>query len=310
VSGKLVLGTRGSALALWQARHIAARLRETHPGLEVEERIIRTEGDEQQHSPLGVGDRGVFVRRIEQALLAGEIDLAVHSLKDLPTVQPDGLVLAAVPRRHDPRDVLITADGKSFEELAPGAVLGTGSFRRRCQLLAARPDLKTEPVRGNVDTRVDKLLRGDVDAMVLALAGLERLGIDRAPYRAIAVETCLPAVGQGALAVETRRDDGRAVEVVSALDDAEARAEVVAERAFLRRLGGGCLAPATGFARVGDGGLHLRAVVGDPDGTQLLRDEERGGADAADALGVALAERMIAAGAERILAAAREDSGA
>jgi len=306
VSGTLVLGTRGSPLALWQARHVARRLVELDPTLSIEERIIRTEGDEQQQSPLVPGDRGVFVRRIEQALLAAEIDLAVHSMKDLPTAQPAGLILAAVPERHDPRDVLVTPEGTTFEQLASGTVLGTGSFRRRCQLLHARPDLRTQSVRGNVDTRVEKLLRGEVGGMVLALAGLERLGIDRAPYRPIDVETCLPAVGQGALAIETRADDATALAAVRGLENARARAEVTAERAFLGRLGGGCMAPATAFARVAGGRLRLRAVVGDPDGKRLLRDAEEGDSSDAAALGQRVAERMIDGGAAEILDAIRE----
>jgi hydroxymethylbilane synthase len=209
---KLVLGTRGSALALWQARWVAARLRAAHPGLVVEERIVRTEGDEQQSSPLGRGDVGVFVRRIEQQLVAGTIDLAVHSLKDLPSAQPAGLVVAAVPERHDPRDVVVTRDGSTLEQVRSGTVLGTGSPRRRTQLLHARPDLRTEPMRGNVDTRIRKLAEGRFGGIVLALAGLERLGIDRLPYRPIDPRVCLPAVGQGALAIEIRADDAEARE--------------------------------------------------------------------------------------------------
>jgi hydroxymethylbilane synthase len=303
---RIVLGTRGSALALWQARHVAGRLRSLHPGVAVEERIIRTEGDEQQQAPLGPGDRGVFVRRIESALLAGKIDLAVHSLKDLPTEQPAGLAIAAVPERHDPRDVLLTPDGAAFEELSPGTVLGTGSFRRRTQLLHAREDLDTCPVRGNVDTRVNKLLRGDFGGLVLALAGLERLGINRVPYRPIDATVCLPAVGQGALALETRDGDEDVVEAVQPLDHPESRSAVMAERAFLRRLGGGCLAPATAYARIQGGQLRLDAIVGDADGRELLRDQETGPTREAIVLGERVGERMLAAGAARILDAIRQ----
>jgi len=261
---RLVLGTRGSALALWQARHVAERLRRVHPELTIEERIIRTEGDIQQQAPLGASDVGVFVRRIEEALLAEEIDFAVHSLKDLPTTQPDGLRIAAVPRRHDPRDALISERGWSVDELPRGARVGTGSLRRRTQLLHRRPDLKLLPVRGNIDTRIRKLRDGEFDALVLALAGIERLGLRDVPLQPIDTERCLPAVGQGALAIETRDTDRRTTGLVAVLDDPVAREEVEAERAFLRRLGGGCLAPATGFARVADGWRELRAVVGDP----------------------------------------------
>jgi hydroxymethylbilane synthase len=304
---RLVLGTRGSPLALWQARHVAGRLRRHHPELQIEERVIRTEGDIQQQAPLGVGDRGVFVRRIEEALLSHEIDLAVHSLKDLPTGQPEGLAIAAVPERHDPRDALLTVNGSAFDELPPGSVLATGSFRRRAQLLHARPDLKTVPVRGNVDTRVGRLREGRFDALVLALAGVERLGIRTVAARPIEPEICLPAVGQGALAIETREEDGEVRERVGALEDRESRLAVEAERAFLKTLGGGCLAPATAYARIEEGRMRIDAAVGDPDGVELMRDGERGDAADARALGAALAARMLEAGAGELLARSRED---
>ena len=305
---ELVLGTRGSALALWQARHIAALIREHHPDVEVVERIIKTEGDIQQSEPLGRSDVGVFVRRIEQAMLAGEIDLAVHSLKDLPTSQPDGLVIASVPPRHDPRDVLLTTAGHTFEELPAGTVIGTGSFRRRAMLLHARPELKTAPVRGNVDTRIRKLADGEFGAIVLALAGLERLGLDRMPYRPIDVEVLLPAVGQGALGLETRADDDKARELIAELDDAATHQVVIAERAFLHELGGGCLAPATAFGEVGDGRVELRAAVGDADGVELIRDEEVGPVEDASEIGIRLARRMKAAGATRLLEKSRDEA--
>jgi hydroxymethylbilane synthase len=304
---RIVLGTRGSALALWQARHVAQRLRERHPNLAIEERIIRTEGDIQQQAPLGVSDVGVFVRRIEEALLAGKVDLAVHSLKDLPTTQPEGLRITAVPERHDPRDVLLSDEGWTLERLPRGARLGTGSFRRRTQLLHARPDLEVLPVRGNVDTRIRKLRSGEFDAMVLALAGVQRLGISEVALEPIDTDICLPAVGQGALALETRETDQATSGLVQVLDHAPSHNEVEAERAFLRRLGGGCLAPATGFARVQDGGLQLRAAVGDPDGKTLLRDEESGSVADASAIGERLAQRMLDAGAGELLQQARQD---
>lgn len=305
---KLILGTRGSALALWQARHVAALIRRHHPDVEVVERIIKTEGDIQQSEPLGRSDVGVFVRRIEQALLAGEIDLAVHSLKDLPTSQPDGLVIASVPPRHDPRDVLLSTSGHTFEELAAGTVIGTGSFRRRTMLLHARPELKTAPVRGNVDTRIRKLAEGEYGAIVLALAGLERLGLDRMPYRPIEVEVLLPAVGQGALGLETRADDTAARELIAELDHPETHQAVIAERAFLHELGGGCLAPATGFGVVGDGQVALRAAVGDSDGVELIRDEETGPVEDAARVGIRLAKRMKDAGATRLLQKSRDEA--
>jgi hydroxymethylbilane synthase len=303
---KVILGTRGSALALWQARHVAARLRERHPDLVIEERIIRTEGDIQQHAPLGMGDRGVFVRRIEEALLAGEIDLAVHSLKDLPTVQPESLLIAAVPRRHDPRDALLTEGAQEFDSLPAGTVLATGSFRRRAQLLHARPDLKTIPVRGNVDTRVRKLLDGEFGALVLALAGIERLAMNKVPARPIDPGLCLPAVGQGALALETREEDEQLKAWVAVLDHPASHRAVVAERSFLRELGGGCLAPATAYARTDGGRLRIDAVVGDADGVELMRDGSEGPASDGEEMGRALAARMLEGGAGELLAKARE----
>jgi len=305
---RLILGTRGSPLALWQARHVADLLRGRHPGLEVVERIIKTEGDLEQTAPLGGSDVGVFVRRIEQHLLAGDIDLAVHSLKDLPTEQPEGLAVAAVPRRHDARDVVLSREGLAFEDLPGGTLIGTGSPRRRAQLLHARPDLRTASVRGNVDTRIRKLSRGEFGAIVLALAGLERLGLTSVPYRPIDPAVCLPAVGQGALALETRTDDDRAREIVAVLDDADSRRAVAAERAFLHELGGGCLAPATGYATLLGQALTLRAVVGDADGERLMRDEERGPATDADAIGRRLAQRMARAGASQLLEASRAEA--
>ena len=300
-----MLGTRGSALALWQARHVARRLEQRHAGLEVEEAIIDTDGDLRAGAPLAGGDVGLFVRRIEQELLAGRIDLAVHSLKDLPTEQPDGLALAAIPERHDPRDALVSLAGRTFEELPAGTRIGTGSPRRRAQLLHARPDLDTAPIRGNVDTRVRKLERGEYGAIVLALAGLERLGVRSVPYRPIDPAVCLPAVGQGALAIETRADDARTRALAAALDDRDTRRAVEAERAFLRELGAGCLAPATGWATITDGALTLRAAVGDTDGIELLRDEERGAAGEGLEIGRRLARRMAEAGARRLIELSR-----
>lgn len=306
MTSRFVLGTRGSELALWQARHVAARLRGLDPPLRVEERILRTAGDREPSARLdALGGRGVFVRELEAGLLGKRIDLAVHSLKDLPTSQPQGLVLAAVLERHDPRDAVVSREGWTLEELPRGATVATGSYRRRCQLLHARPDLRVVPVRGNVPTRVRKLSELQFDALVLAVAGIERLGITSVPARPIPLEVCLPAVGQGALVIEVRSRDRQLVERLRALNHAETSREVRAERAWLRRLGGGCLAPATGHAVVDGGRLRLEAVVGDPDGRRLLRDAIVGPATDADGLGQALAERMLAAGAAELLRLAR-----
>ena len=228
---RLVLGTRGSALALWQARHVAGLLGRLRPGLQIEERIIRTSGDEQRGA-FGAGDRGLFVRRIEQALQSEEIDFAVHSMKDLPTEQPADLVIAASPARHDPRDALVSKAGWTFEGLPEGTEIGTGSFRRRTQLLFARPDLRTVALRGNVDTRVRRVADGELDTVALALAGLERLRIDAAPYRPIPPSICLPAVAQGALAIEARALDDPVIELLAELDDPATSAAVSAERAY------------------------------------------------------------------------------
>jgi len=303
---RLVLGTRGSRLALWQARHVARGLEALHPGIRIEERIVRTDGDVDPTLAFGGWSVGVFVRRLEHALLAGEIDLAVHSLKDLPTEIPAGLAIPAVLERHDPRDAIVTATGRALDELESGTVLGTGSPRRRAQILRARPDLRTTPVRGSVDTRIRRLAEGEFGAIVLAVAGIERLGIEHARYAALPIETCLPAVGQGVIAVETRAADSRTIEISRVLDHGPTRGAVTAERAFLDRLGGGCLAPAAAYAVVEGDALWLRAFAGDADGTEALHDEERAPLSAAVEGGRCLAERLLAAGAGRLLALARD----
>jgi len=307
-AARLVLGTRGSGLALWQARHVAGRLVALHPGIRVEERIVRTEGDLDPSPTFGGFGVGVFVRRLEEALRAREIDLAVHSLKDVPTEMPPDLTLAAVLERHDARDALVTVAGQSLAQLEPGTLVGTGSLRRRAQLLRARPDLHTRPVRGNIDTRIRKLLEGEFGALLLAVAGIERLALDRAPWIALPIETCLPAVGQGAIAVETRAGEGPTIELLRALDHAPTHAAVRAERAFLDRLGGGCLAPAAAHAVIEDGAIRLRAFAGDADGVEALYDEGRGPTDDAESLGRSVAERLLAAGAGRLLARSRDAS--
>lgn len=304
---RVVIGTRGSALALWQARHVAGLLRARHPGLTIEEKIIESEGDLDTRSSIAqLGSTGVFVRRLEQALLAREIDLAVHSLKDLPSDQPTGLLVAAVPERHDPRDALVSPRGWTLADVPAGTVVGTGSLRRRAQLLHARPDLEVVPIRGNVDTRVRKATEGEYGAVVLALAGLERLGVEGVGIRPIDPGVCLPAVGQGALAIEARVDDRPTRELAEALSHEPSLIAVTAERAFFRRLGGGCQAPASAYARVAQGRVTLEAVVGDPDGLALLGERDSGDVATAHEVGARLAERLLAAGARRILQTVRE----
>ncbi|HET8945118.1 MAG TPA: hydroxymethylbilane synthase, partial [Dehalococcoidia bacterium] len=243
-----IVGTRGSALALTQTGFVVDALRKAHPAAHFETRTIHTEGDRSAASLSEIGGRGVFVIEIERALLAREIDIAVHSLKDLPADETEGLAIAAVYEREDPRDVLVSRDGLALDRLPAGAVIGTGSPRRAAQVMAARPDLAIADIRGNVDTRLRKVADGEYDATVLAAAGLRRLGwLDRA-NQIFETDQMLPAVGQGALAVQTRADDAEAVAAVSVLDHTPTRAAVTAERAFERRLGGGCHAAIAAYA--------------------------------------------------------------
>ncbi len=307
---RLVLGSRGSALALWQARHVAARLEAAHPGIEIEIRKIKTRGDVNVELPLGqLGGKAIFVKEIETALLKDEIDLAAHSLKDMPSELPDGLALASVLERHDPSDVLITREGTDLAGLPAGTVLGTGSLRRQCQVLHARPDLEVSPVRGNVDTRLRKLAEGRFGGLILARAGVERLGITDAPFRPLPPSLCLPAVGQGAIVIETRHDDASTRECVETLNHADTERAITAERAFLARLGGGCFAPATAHATLAGDSVVVEGIVGDPDGRRLLRDRVEGRSGGEIDLGTRLAERLLDAGGKEILREAREAEG-
>ena len=303
---RLRLGTRGSALALWQARHAASRLAGGHPGLDVELVVLKTEGDRFADAALTASrGRGVFVREIEEGILAGTIDAAVHSLKDLPTDIAPGTVLAAILPRGDPRDALVARSTRSVSELPEGAVVATGSPRRRGQLLAARPDLAFVDVRGNVDTRLRKLGEGGFHALVLAAAGLTRLQVDPGLWTAIPTDVCLPAPGQGALAIQTRADDGETRALIDVLDDVDTARATTVERAFLRALGAGCLAPAGALARVHAGLLTVEAVVATTDGTRVVRRTATGAAAEADALGVAVALEILAAGGDAIVEGSR-----
>ena len=276
---ELVAGTRGSRLALAQTAWVVERLRLAHPGLTVRTEVIRTKGDVFTDAPLpSIGGKGLFTGEIEAALLAGTIDLAVHSLKDLPTDLPDGLAIGAVPEREDARDVLISRSGAGLDALPPGARVGTGSLRRAAQLRARRPDLCIVDVRGNVDTRLRKLGQEDarLDALVLAAAGLNRLGLAGRVTEYLDLDVMLPAVGQGALAVEVRAADARVLAAVAVLEDHATRIAVEAERAFLRALGGGCQTPAAAFATLEGVTLRLRGMVANPDGSGLRRGEISG----------------------------------
>jgi len=303
MKSRLVIGSRGSQLALWQANWVKAEL-ERH-GHTAEVQIIKTTGDRVTDVPLAkVGAKGLFTKEIEEALLAGRVDLAVHSLKDLPTALPDGLALAAVPRREDPRDVLVVQDaargGRRLAELPSGTRVGTSSLRRSAQLLHARPDLDVQPVRGNLDTRLRKLDAGDFAALLLAAAGLRRLGLEGRISEYLEPDVMCPAIGQGALGIEARADDRATLEALARLDDRGARLETAAERALLAALGGGCQVPFGGSARLGpDERLRLLGVVAAPDGRCLFRASGEG-SDPAE-LGARVAGQLLRAGASQIL---------
>jgi hydroxymethylbilane synthase len=302
-AGRLVIGTRGSALARWQADHVMAELKRLHPGIEIEQKIIVTEGDRFQTGPvIELGGKGVWVKEIEAGLLEGTIDLAVHSLKDVPAALASGLTLAAIPPRADPRDVVVSRDGTLLAGLPAGSRLGTSSLRRVCQVRALRSDLRIEVLRGNVDTRLRKVAEGVVDAAVLAAAGLDRLGLAARITERLSTETMLPAIGQGALAIETRASDARVLGLCRALSDRSAEITVAAERALLAGLGAGCRTPVAGHATVEGDVVTLRGLVGRPDASEMLRDEVKGPAAAAAALGTELANRLRDRGADRILA--------
>ncbi len=298
----LRLGTRASTLARAQTETVRLALEARHPGLRVETVLIRTSGDRMTRGPLPpVGLKGLFVKEIEEALLAGTIDIGVHSMKDLPARLASGLVIGAVPARADARDVLV-GEAPSLAALVAGTRVGTASVRRRAQLLARRRDLEIVPLRGNVDTRLARWRERRVDALVLAAAGLQRLGIEEARAHPLSPEEFLPAVGQGALALECRADDAAVRELLAGIEDAAAAAAVAAERGFLLALGGDCNTPLAAHATVGAGRVALRALVTDEDGRRALTDRDEGPAEEPAALGRRLGERMLAAGAAELIA--------
>jgi hydroxymethylbilane synthase len=300
----IIIGTRGSKLALRQAQMALDALQAAHPEAAFETKIIRTSGDSTEAPLSEVGGRGIFVIEIERSLLKNEIDIAVHSLKDLPGEETPNLSVVAVLPREDPRDVLITRTGGDLGSLAAGATVGTGSPRRASAIRALRSDLQIADIRGNVDTRLRKVEEGQYDATVLAAAGLSRLGwLDRAA-QTFDIEQMVPAVGQGALAIQTRTDDTQTSSLVATLDDADTRAAVTAERAFERRLGGGCHAAIAAHGTVDGAALLLRAFVGSEEGT-ILRGEIDAAAAEAETLGTQLAEQLLAEGAAEMLEAAQ-----
>jgi hydroxymethylbilane synthase len=309
---KLIIGSRGSKLALWQAHWVRDQL--ASAGYEIEVRVIKTTGDHLQSIAPGeplpasmaqtvaeAGSKGLFIKEIEEALLAREIDVAVHSLKDLPTEQPAGLTLGAVPEREDARDVFIAANGQPLAKLPPAARVATSSLRRQTQLRALRPDLVYVPMRGNLDTRLRKLEHGDCEALVLAAAGVRRLGLTDRITSYFTFDQMCPAVGQGALGIEIRADDARARGAVSRLDHPATHQDVRAERAVLRRLGGGCQVPIAAHAVAEDGELRLQGLVGNLAGTQLIRAHKKGSASDPESVGAAVAEDLLRQGAREIL---------
>lgn len=300
----LIIGTRQSLLAMWQSNYIAGRLREEYPGCEVTLKKIVTKGDRILDVPLAkIGGKGLFTKEIEQELLDGTIDLAVHSLKDMPTVLPEGLCLTAITERANPGDAFVSNKYNSIEELPEGSVLGTSSLRRRAQLLARRPDLKIVDLRGNVDTRLKKLDEGQMDAIILAAAGLTRLGHADRIREIIPQSYCLPAVGQGALAIECRTDNFKVRQMLDFLNDTATKQATDAERAFLGLLEGGCQVPIGVHAEVNEGRIAMEAVIASLDGSTVLRDTAEGNAADAVTLGRALGQKMLDNGGREILAA-------
>ena len=297
---KITIGSRGSSLALWQANWVKDRL--ASAGHEIKIEIIKTSGDKLQNAALvASGTKGLFIKEIEEALLAGQVDLAVHSMKDLPTDLPEGLGVAAVPEREDPHDALVSKGGLRFHDLPAGSRIGTSSLRRQSQLLALRPDIKVVPMRGNVDTRLRKLERGDCEALVLAGAGLKRLGFAAHITSWFREDEICPAVGQGALAIEIRMQNAAVKKAVALLDHRPTYQAVRAERAMLEGLGGGCQLPIAAYATHESGGLHLMGVVADPSGTRVLRVSAKGAPNDPEELGKRVATELLGQGARELL---------
>ena len=298
----LRIGTRASKLALAQAQWVCNRISAEYPDLEVELVTVRTKGDRVQDRPLStIGGKGLFVKEIEEALQRKDIDIAVHSLKDVPAELPGDLYIGAIPEREDPCDVIISKDNASLEELPKESRIGTSSLRRAAQLLHHRPDLEIVPLRGNLDTRIRKLHALDMHAIIVAAAGLKRMGLAGQITQVLPADVMLPAIGQGALGLELRLDDQRTGTMMTFLDHYPTRVAVEAERAFLKELKGGCQLPVAGFGQLTDGTLSLDGMVADVTGTKVVRDGVSGLPEEANALGTALAQRVLEAGARGIL---------
>jgi hydroxymethylbilane synthase len=299
----LIIASRESALAMWQAHHIQSRLQTLYPQLDVQILGMTTTGDQILNSPLAkIGGKGLFVKELEQALEEGRADIAVHSMKDVPMTLPPGFMLAATGEREDPRDAFVSNQYSNLESLPEGSVVGTSSLRRECQLRARFPHLKIEPLRGNVQTRLRKLDEGQFAAIILAAAGLKRLELGHRITALIEPEQSLPAVGQGALGIECREGRDDLVQLLAPLHHGESAACVAAERAMSRALQGSCQVPLGGFAQIENGELRLRGFVASIDGQRMIRDEVRGKPENAEQLGIQMGQRLIALGADKILA--------
>ena len=310
MSREIRIATRKSALALWQAEYVKARLEASHPGLKVSLVPMVSRGDKLLDAPLAkIGGKGLFVKELETALMENEADIAVHSMKDVPMEFPEGLGLYCICEREDPRDAFVSNHFDDLDALPPGSVVGTSSLRRQAQLLARRPDLKIQFLRGNVNTRLAKLDAGEYDAIILAAAGLIRLGFGERIRSSIGVDESLPAGGQGAVGIECRTGDSELHALLECLNHAPTATRVVAERALNKRLNGGCQVPIACYAVLEGEQLWLRGLVGQPDGTVLLRAEGRAPAAEAEALGVQVAEELLAQGAEQILKAVYGEAG-
>ena len=299
----LRIATRKSPLALWQAEHVRARLQALHPGLRVELLTMSTKGDRILDSPLAkIGGKGLFVKELEQGMLEGRADIAVHSMKDVPAELPEGLCITAILEREDPQDAFVSSHCASIEALPEGARVGTSSLRRQCQLRARRPDLEILDLRGNVGTRLAKLDAGDYDAIILACAGLKRLGLEARITAALAPEVMLPAIAQGVIGIESRCDDAGVKALLEPLHHTVTGQSTQAERAMNATLAGGCQAPVAGYSVIGSAGIELRGLVGRPDGSEIIRGDISGPAQEAAALGKQLADDLLSRGAGQILA--------
>jgi len=300
---KLIIATRGSKLALWQSEHIKSVLEATHEGLEVELNVIVTTGDKIIDKPLSqIGGKGLFLKELEEAMLRGEAHIAVHSLKDVPTVMPEGFTLAAITKREDSRDALLSQKYKSIEDLPQKAVVGTSSLRRKMQLALLRPDLIIKDLRGNVDTRIRKLKEGEYDAIILATAGISRLGLTQNVeyFSPIELDTMVPSMGQGALGIEAI-DDEEVIKIAQTLEDDAARIETTIERAFVDKLEGGCQVPIGVSAKLQDDAISVRAILGLPDGSEILSEEKVVKKSAFEGIGEAMADALLERGAKELL---------